>query len=233
MLDDKIQVLEFDEAWHVGDMDVSKRDVTGYEADLLSVSYTPASWRKIAKLSGDLWKLERSDSTPVRLLDAHAFHDNHWHRSSFTSWGVMQNLIKNTTIFIASWHDDEMDTEMSQCFETMEELEQEHDPEDVDIQQRYLAFVLTDKALEKYGLIRNGSQFNLDYAFVDYARTKLMNQLDVDGIYWDDEFDPLRYSAPRGGIFNERLDQFDLILERGQELDVEETFLEGPKSPAP
>ena len=142
-------------------------------------------------------------------------------------------MYKNATIFIASWHDDEMDSDMFESFETFEELEKEHDLECVDVQQRFLAYVLTDEALEKYSLTRNGSQFNLDYAFIDYARTRLMEQMDVDGIYWDDQFDPLRYSAPRGGIFNERLKHFDMKLQNGRDQEIEEEFLIGPATPSP
>ena len=205
-------LLHKPETWHIGSMDVTENDRTSYEGDLLSVSECPGDWQRIAKLAGDLWRVSNPNAF---FFDAHAFMAEKENQSVLQFWGDAKGLVEFKTTFEVTVDDGEMG-EMVFQFESLEEVYEEFDPDetDVEVKEKIFTPVMTDKALEKYGLRRNGIQFDMDYVLMDFVEKKLAKQdARVKGVWWNDRHDPDRLSAPRGGIFPSAVELFQVTRE--------------------
>lgn len=194
------------DVWHIGSLIAEENDPTSYEGNLLSVSTCPDSWQSIAKLSGDLWKFSCPNAF---FLDAHAFMKNEASRAAVLFWADAKGLIEQKTVYDATHFEDDLGRDLTFTFESMEDLEREFDPETVVISERKFVPVMTDKALEKYQLKRNGIEYETDYVLMDWVEAKLLpHDARIKGLWWEDEMNPERLSAPRGGIFPKKLEDF-------------------------
>ena len=109
-----------------------------------------------------------------------------------------------------SWYDDEMEDTLSMTFDSMADAKAEYGDEwdDYDVDVDKGGIVPTDKLKKATGQSRIDATGVLDYMLPLYAE-----QLDLDGVWWGDELDVHRYSAPRGVIVPSKVDTWKFAKE--------------------
>lgn len=194
--------VEYPVVAHVGAMDVTARNSGSYEGRCLSVSLAPMTWASIARLGEDGFIL----SGRGRFVDVHALGDGD--RKAIKEWGRENGLLEAAEIARLHYLDTENDEwRYTDCVsaesaaleaEEFEEGDFRIETVHVDIGTARLASL----AGHKEGRIDADTAF--DMVLVEYASRDEA----IDGLWWDDEMDPDRLSAPRGGIFPSRLQSF-------------------------
>ena len=180
--------------FHVGCMDGKPWPTSSMEGPLRSCSSWPEDWRAIARLGpAPVWTVQRMDGTPLALVNFRRLG-----RPDKTRWltkAVALDLIRPATLYKAQVGEDQH----TFCL-TMEEARQESE-----------GWVRPVKGwLPRRGLnlFWHGSEEKKVSPFfaVDAAFTFLAKQIPmVDGIWWNDSYDPGNLSAPRVGIFPEQV----------------------------
>lgn len=185
--------------WHVGDLDVSKKysHGTSMEGNLFSMSACPDAWQTIAKLGGNpLHKTGR----PVVMLDMReVLYGDSKAAKAVRSLALKQaearGYIEKRTVYEVCWDDDELDTRCSMLLRTMEEAEEEVRDEPPAPKE----YICTTPLLNMiHGWPEHELRDGLEFAVVEWARGISV----LDGVYWDEELDPSRYTAPRAGMFS-------------------------------
>jgi hypothetical protein len=210
-----LPLIERPDLYHIGTMDASESDPHSYEGHLLSVSEDPDTWRRIARLSGDEWSLTCPNAF---FVDVHAVREDSEIWNAFLFWADSKGLVEFVDCHIATWYDDEFGCDMSQDFLSREDLEAEfadrigEEEGDVTASVRKHTPRLTEKAMQKYGLTRLDSAWDVTYALPDWVRAKFCpHDARIKGLWWEDENDPSILSAPCGGIFPEMVEMFTAL----------------------
>ncbi len=186
-------LLKFPLLYHLGDMNVSKKKRGSYEGSGLSVSGDPEAWASIARLGGKtLWELRKADG---RFLDFHAT-STPW-RKSVEKWALAQGYLTQGKLYEVSYYDDEQDAEVRTLFTTREAAAEEADAGERDVTERKT--VLATSAMTERGFQHKDPHgMAQDLAILFYVEDELPK---LDGVWWNDNDDPIRLSAPRGVIF--------------------------------
>jgi len=216
---------EIAEVTHVGDLDPTSRTARpSLEAFMVSVSCDPEDWEMIAQCGGQHWTLQ---SEGALWLDAHAIDKDQ--EQLIAAWGIERGHATAATLWRAWSYDSEADAWGYGIFDIEEDARDEIDPDfelDHDgtgevpsangsLLEPIKGAVLTDQgmeALERWH-DRTGAA---DGLLILWAREVLLPEMpDVVGIWWDDDHDPNGLSCPRGGVFPERLDRFEIANDHG------------------
>lgn len=128
-------------------------------------------------------------------------------------WAVSAGYAEQRDVWHARYFDDEADDwKIIICASEEEALywvdeEEEEDEPSISCKK---SIVLTEAGmaeLERWHDPLDG----LDGAVILYARDVLTRDMpDLVGIWWDEEYNPLSLSCPRGGIFPDRIADFDV-----------------------
>lgn len=222
--------LEKDTVFHVGALDPqAKLDNPGrssLEAFCLSVSEEPDDWRNIAEL-GDApeWGLSRPGSL---FVDALALTDPQ--RREIETWAVERGYGERQEMWRAYQYDPEAEewrySNHEDMYAALDEADEDVEPGDGPAKdgtcvEKADGLVLTDEgmnALQCWG----DRSFGLDGAIILFSR-EVLAKLDpgIVGIWWEEDYDPLNLSCPRGGVFPEKVESFK-ITEYAEEPDAEE-----------
>lgn len=196
--------------FHVGTMDPAHRGrqySTSMEGDCLSVSECPTAWIKIAKLGGNpVHELSKPDGC---FLDVHAVKDDVARLEEIITWAISEGWVEKTQQWRAWLTDEEGEWyyilcgSEQQALEEREEFDAEEAPEGVPGVEAVTVISGTPLLAErlKHSAQQLASEDCTDFAILMWAR----HHTAVDGLLWDEEYDPVRLSAPRAGIFPERL----------------------------
>ena len=199
--------ISVDDLYHVGSMDASKKGDFSFEGNGLSVSTHPDAWKRIARgqVSGDTYTATKPGNA---FLDAHNLTKNH--EQDITQWAIQEGLLEQQETVTVSWYDDEMDDTLSITFNSMADAKAEYgnELEDYDVDVNKGGIVPTAKLQKTTGQSRIDATGVLDYILPLYAE-----QLDLDGVWWGDELDVHRYSAPRGVIVPNKIDTWKFAKE--------------------
>jgi hypothetical protein len=182
--------------YHVGFLDIlnlSNRPRVDFslEGNGLSVSQHPQEWTKIAKLGGkDLYKLFKEDANFFM-----AYEEGH---EKALEWCVENEYLIRKKKFRA-YSSDEEGEEYYRELDTKKQAEKESD----DI-----------RSVKGYAFSKKGKEYWIqhfssdprnsmaeDFAVIFYAEA-----LGYDGIWWNEELNTSIYSAPRGVIFQAKLE---------------------------
>ena len=200
----ELPTISFKKLWHVGTMDISKKQPNSHEGQGLSVSTHPEAWEKINEFTaGAHWELIKPGN---EFLNFHAMSVPQ--KEQLIAWGVEQGYVQPQV----KWRTYKRDEDGSSLgyfeFDTLEEaLEEagyktieEAKEDDVKIKKDSKGVSPTPKFYAK--MSENFSQaFVLDFLAVVYAE----DVLHLDGVWWADRLSVSKYSAPRGVIFNSML----------------------------
>lgn len=219
-----IPYTAIDTVWHVGTLELSERtDRPSLEGNMLSVSEHPEIWSDIARCGGTTWELVREGAL---WLDALALSDEQ--EAEIRTWAVAEGFAQEATVYRV-WHfDGEADDWAYFEFDSEERANQElYDPEewaDVEIPSesggqldRIAGILLTDAGMEAVG--RWASNTNADDALVMIWADRVLKPANPDlmGVWWYEDDNPLSLSCPRGGAFVDRLAEFEITDDYGNE----------------
>lgn len=179
--------------YHVGTMDSSeKRD--GFEGAGLSVSTHPDAWKKIARghVTGDTHSATKEGN---KFLDAHSLSDAH--NKQIKQWAIKNGYLEQQETVTVCYYDDEMEDDLCSTFDSMADAEAEYDDEleHMDVTVDKGGIVPTDKLKKETRQNRIDSTGVLEFVLPIFAE-----QQGLDGVWWQDNLDVQRYSAPRGVI---------------------------------
>lgn len=185
----------FKKLWHVGSMNAGDKRQDSYEGAGLSVSLHPAAWRRIARghVGGDTWEMTKSGN---RFLDYHKIGKRRW--GVIRQWATENGWAEAKTQYEVSWYDDEMEQRVGFVFDTRKEAEAESDPEyNEDIRIKEIPTGLTGTQQLATRCHQRGPTSSPQELLASvYAE----DVLGLDGVWWQDVFDPSNLSAPRGVI---------------------------------
>ena len=189
--------------YHVGTMDLSKKQNYSLEWNNLSVSICPDAWRRITEgmTHGKTWKLEKANA---KFLDYYALTEKE--KTLIQEWAIRENYVEEKTLYKAISYDED-GTEIYRLYENYEEalIEVYNEIENVKEQK---GFIPTNK-LKDISLV-NIELLNIRDIMAQLYAEKVLH---YDGVYWDEQLDIYSYSAPRGCVFNSRLKTFNITEE--------------------
>lgn len=176
--------------FHVGSLKLEDKKVASFEGDGLSVSPCPDSWRIIARITGDTWKIEES----LKFLDAHSLTSKQ--KAEIVNWAQGQGFIVSSTLYKVEWFDDEMNQMMHTLFKDHDEAHEEAEDMGTDLipVDDYLSTESFPDETVRAGM--TSIEF-MDILLAAYVKAE---HPEVDGVWWNDKHDVNRYSAPRGVI---------------------------------
>lgn len=196
-VDNSLPLKKLKCVYHVGTLDISKKRQYSLEGAGLSVSLHPHEWMRITKnMSGDIWQLKNSEGL---FVDAYKIKKDT--RNSIIQWGVDNGYIKYITTYRVYRSGGYME------FDTFEKAKEEAQ-DDFPIRKNNKGIIHTDK------LVHITKQINIDPVDVyDLLLTVYVeSETSYDGVWWNDYLDVYNYSAPRGVIFNSRMNKWKVGL---------------------
>lgn len=174
---------------HVGSFDPSAKGTWSLEGQGLSVSQHPEEWQAIARLgSGNIWSVSGPDP---RFLDYHELTPEQM--EAITDWGVAAGYVTRAPSWTVTSYDDEWEEERYAVFLDREEAEGEAEESDGEIVES-TSVVATDTFPDS--TVKSGTG---DIEAI-LATVWVSEVSDFDGVWWEDDLDVDRLSAPRGVI---------------------------------
>lgn len=185
--------------FHVGTLAAQDKSRNGksMEGAGLSVSLHPQAWVEIAELGGlPFWEL--SKSTAGQFLDAHQLSSHQ--RASVAGWASQQGYLQRQPVWRVTWTDCETDEAVYMEFDSHALAQQEHDCRVADedpglMLTEHETLRATPLMSERIGF-KLSSVLDFDLALTLFAE----DVLQCDGVWWQDNLDVARLSAPRGVI---------------------------------
>ena len=216
----EVDLVEIPEVFHVGDLDTAARTArASLEAFMLSVSEFPEDWERIARCAGRHWTLTCAGAS---WLDASSLTGDQV--AQIAAWGVKRGHAVPARLWRAWSLDTEAETwgysDFCDRTSALAQIDQEAGADGVPSANGRLlepvrSLVLTDEgmtALERWH-DRTGA---LEGLVILWAREVLQHDVPaLVGVWWDEVHDPDILSCPRGGIFPEKLDLFEIVDDFG------------------
>lgn len=206
-----LPIISLSGVYHIGTLEADRRGQTyrsSMEGECLSVSLCPQAWRAIARLGGSPLKLLRPNSgEPARFLDVHAVLDSPALLRECLDWSKKSGLTRERMLWRASMFDENDDEFFILC-ETRQaainEAGSDSAPKQVPV------IVGEPTLMEKMGIDYLHKVDATSYAVMAWAQSLVGNSPEdkLDGVWWRETYSPGDYSAPRGGIFPDRLALF-------------------------
>jgi hypothetical protein len=201
---DTLPIKKISKVFHVGEMDIKNKSKFSLEGSGLSVSINPDEWRKIAQLGDrELYLLTNPNGV---FVDGNKL--NKQQKTNVISWGLENGYISQKETYKVCWYDDEMEDDVCMEFPTYDEAKEEAgDEEDgKTIEVNKGGMLPTSKLISTsmQGRIEPSQTFDLLLTIF------LEKTTNYDGIWWNDKLDVVKYSAPRGVIFNSKLNNWKI-----------------------
>lgn len=186
--------------FHVGTMNVSDKGSRGssYEGRGLSVSTEPDAWVVIAQLGG--LPTHKVSKKGAKFLDFYALVSKKNNKQTLYQWGKQNGHITLGDVWEVKKEDDEWETTfVSYTQDEAEAAEEEESGAEVKKVKNFP--IPTDAAMEKAGLHKGDRLTSVH----ECLALLVAEEVGLDGVWWDDDLDEDRMSAPRGVIFPEKL----------------------------
>jgi hypothetical protein len=193
----------FDRLTHVGRFEgtAERSQRFSYEGAGMSVSNCPEAWRQIARgqVAGDDWHVSAVQGR-LSLIDYHSLSESSDFQETVKAYALTAGWVEPVTVYRFSQFDDELEAEVFSDFLSYQEALTEADDDEgcISIIEGYRA---TEALCER----SNVSRIDLIATLEQAALVYLEEHTDAHGVWWEDKFDPLCYSAPRGVIFQSAL----------------------------
>jgi hypothetical protein len=154
-------------------------------------------------VDGDFWVLDKKGGEG-HFMNMHAAMRNKALRSRVVSWAVNGGWATQGRAWQASWEDGESGENLSSMHASMEELEEKHDLEDVDVKE-VSALVAVPKLNDWWTSF--ASQDKIDQGMVEEMLFHLFarDQTEMDGTWWHGRSNTHYSPTARGAIFQDRL----------------------------
>lgn len=221
--------------YHVGTTDIKNKGKDSYEGNGLSVSICPTAWCKIAKIySSDVWEFKKPN---IKLLDYHSVGSDTFDKIAI--WGVKngyleevygkyvyeyfdEELGRNTAVLCDDFKSALEEACIDSQYESYEDYLLSKDSDYYDIYP-YKTYKATEKLKSKSLIDISEGDMSKEQNLLIY----LEENTEYDGVYWDDNLDVLGLSAPRGVIFNSKIDTFNkkkISWNKVEEITEEELY---------
>lgn len=205
----RLPVLQTDTVLHIGRLDLATKGRNSLEGHCLSVSLCPTAWRSIAQLGGHpLWSLTLRNAA---YLDLHRVEKSKALRAHIEAWGLVQDYVRQVQCWRVWCTDEEGDFRYSlYATETAARLESGDDDEGPDHGPAVEPLAIlagTQRLADHVHVADLATRESFDLLALVWAES---TQPAVCGVWWSETYDPMALSAPRGGIFPDRLSQFDV-----------------------
>lgn len=192
---------------HIGTLNPADKGIRGPSQEGMGVSFSshPHAWEGIAKLGGNPWW--EVDVSPCQILDGYGFIETN--TQELIEWGLDQGLVEMSAAYRATWYDDEMESQMEAVFTTLSEAQDEvgdllcDDAQSTPI-EKFDCLYPTSKLVQAMAAPSSDIGKPSLSALSDLA-TIWAQRSGLDGVWWEDNLDPMRYSAPRGVLFPQSL----------------------------
>lgn len=235
--------------FHIGTLNESDRGRNfkkSYEGNCLSVSVTPHAWQQIAKLGGyDLHELTKDGG---KLVDINATKESD-EFAQIVEWGKANALVEEREVF-KGWELNEDEEWVFTYFDSVQEALDELDMDgEYEGKIGRMPHPRGHKAIEPVTVHAGtpalsqivGYEFQAAENVDDFLIMAFARQLpDVDGVWWNDEYDPDGYSAPKGGIFPHKVTEWQAVEIEFDDVDdddelnlLDEITAGGVSGPAP
>lgn len=207
-----LPLVNINQLFHIGTLNPDHRGERGesQEGHLVSVSNCPEAWKKIARLGGlALHQFSKEDG--IILLDMHAV--SHL-KDEIKKWSFDHQLAKNKTLFKAWVYNSESELwgytlQESHASALLETDEDDQDgPHGAGCIESVEVMVGTEKLSNLVKIKNMEKEDAFDFLIMIWAQE---NHPEIDGVWWNENFDPGALSAPRGGIFPDRLAKIQVI----------------------
>ena len=197
--------------YHVGDLSGErKRPYLSYEGAGVSVSQHPDIWRNLIRTTGD-GEFDAAATTYELTTDGATFYDaipGGPPRESVIEWAFANDFVQEQDGFEVRWRQNASHIEMP--FLDRDRAEREAAVEGRTLHETSLLI------LDEYGrrywehafqqpLTEANPLVIRDLTPVWYAEAH-----GFDGVWWDEQLAPATYSAPRGVVFQSRLDEWNI-----------------------
>jgi hypothetical protein len=231
--DNKMQIplIPVVSLYHIGTMDAShlgrNSGSSSQEGNCLSVSLCPNTWEDIAKLGGNIcYELTKSDAA---FLDVYAVFNNSDLLAHIIDWAKTEKLCISSQTWRAWLYDEEDDEWRYFSLKSREEAENEVDDPDAtrDNGKPVIDCVNSIKGTKKLytitGRTSHKGEDATDAVITAWARQTHHPETQnlLDGIWWRENHNLSSLSAPRGGIFPERVMEWKSKPVCAQEIDDE------------
>ena len=230
----ELPVILVAKLYHIGTLDKEKKGIhypNSLEANCLSVSNSPHAWQQIAKLGG--YPLHRLFKEKGIFLDANYIKKSKY-MSHILDFGRKNRLIKQVKRYRAWEFDVEREEWIYSLFNTKEEAQLELGIVDLTPQEvrnldrpkghqliEYITVNIAAQKLQDLLGLQNMSDDATDALIVAYGQFTT----DIDGVYWDEIYDPDNLSAPRAGIFPNRLSQWSIAQTQFDDVEDKATII--------
>ena len=209
-----LPLITIDQVFHVGSLVISDRTTqSSLEANCLSVSVNPEEWGNIARVAGTCWTMTRPGAL---WIDACNLDDAQ--EAALLVWAVSEGLLEPATLWRAWHHDGESDdwrfmsfgNEAAARHEIGGDVDDDGPSDDgtmLDSRESHRLTVTAMAALKRWS-----DPFDaINGAVILYAERVLgPTNHDVMGIWWDEIYDPLSLSCPRGGVLSDKITAFSI-----------------------
>lgn len=206
----RFPTLGFPHLWHVGSFKAKAKGRDSYEGSGLSVSLHPGAWRRIAKLGGKCWLLQRDGNA---FLDALALSEADL--AEVRAWGIANNYVFTAQLFRLDYADQDEngeDVKRWSIFHTRRRADEEAAEYDD-------ASVTEFEGLVGMAKLHKATRSRVDPDICEDLLLTLYGDLvlDLDGVWWAETLDPDNFSAPRGVIFPRKVPLWSRMPHPGPE----------------
>lgn len=197
--------------YHIGSMNLGDKNRHFSDGNGLSVSTCPNVWATINSFSSnEVYKLYKKN---VQLLDYYSLTENDFKLS--ISWGVSEGYLKESYIYLLNdenenivfcdnFEEAQKKAKFYRIYKTYDEYLKYGNAESSYIEQTF-GYIPTEK-LKKISMVDvdlyNVININL-FIFLE-------KNTSIDGVYWNDDINIKDNIAPRGVIFNSKIDTFKI-----------------------
>lgn len=193
--------------FHIDTLNPAAKGKGSYEGAGLSVSVDPAARSHITPLGGQVWRLSRRAG---RFADFHDIRHDPTLMAAVWAHAETNGYVTRAPVYYVYWLDGEDEEEVYDLFlDRAEAEEQRDDMEDDDRPPRLVMkendFIPTPAMGERALYGRDALSMRQDFAILFWVED---TQPLLDGVWYDDDYDPYAYSCPRGVIFPGRLDRW-------------------------
>ncbi len=206
--------IQYPGVFHVGNLDRDRNPPSySFEGDGLSVSRCPNDWASIARLGRHAYGLANPDSL---FYDASLDGP----REHVHNWCCANDFVREVDGYRVYYEDRERgEDERYMEFYDRDEAETHHASNEYPNSRLELVTSLT---LETRGRDYWRDAFTSDpedaspvqiRGLLPVWYAEYTDDHDYDGVWWHEWHDPRNYSAPRGVIFQSKLDEWDIVWE--------------------
>jgi hypothetical protein len=203
-----VPLIHRDNVFHVGTLQVDDKDrqnKPSLEAFCVSVSLHPEEWMAVARIGGaPTWALERPGSAWLDVLALSKAQE-----AAIIDWGVAEGYAAPTTLWRSWFYDSEADCmgymQWNDEISANNEIDEDDEASFIDSVDSHRLTPEGMALLERW----RDDKTCLDGLTILWADRVLAPQLpELAGLWWDEDYDIMFLSCPRGGVLPSRLDQF-------------------------